>query len=144
MDEVMKAIMPDTAGMRDGFLTLAYGQYQADWMHARGYTLRDIIEGLDCENARDAYEAFAQDMDDIPAFMRMHAEDLYGLMARMDEAAGCGGKLSVAFKEWEADTGFSGELYVCRDEFEAAEFEDEGYMKSILAEEEFAAWLALR
>lgn len=138
--------IPDVADMdRDRFLTLAYGQYQANWMHERGYTLKDIMEALDCKNTKYTHAAFTLgNTTGIAMFMRRYAKDLCGLVARMDEAVGCGGALSAAFEEWEMNAGFSGEIYACRDEFEDVEFKDEDCMKGILTEEEFGAWLALQ
>ena len=44
----------------------------------------------------------------------------------------------------DPETGINGECYVCINEFERNEFQDEEYMESILTDTEFAVWQARR
>ena len=40
----------------------------------------------------------------------------------------------------DPETGINGECYVCINEFERNEFQDEGYMRSILSDSDFVLW----
>lgn len=46
-----------------------------------------------------------------------------------------------AFAAWEQDVGFSGELWVCFDEFIGAEYLDSEYMKYLLTDKEYEEYL---
>lgn len=41
---------------------------------------------------------------------------------------------------WEADSGFQGELWACKDEFLQSEYEDRSYMENLLTERELALY----
>lgn len=52
----------------------------------------------------------------------------------MDEV---GWPFKETYKLWERDCGFDGEIWVCYDEFLDNEYQDVGYMKELLNENEF-------
>lgn len=45
------------------------------------------------------------------------------------------------FEDFESDTGFGGELYVCYDEFLGAEYQNKAYIKTLLSPEEYIVYL---
>lgn len=88
------------------FKQACYEAYQLDWMISHGYSLKDY---------------------------------LYGIAEAEEEARLCGdypegGTLDV-YDSLEGDfedQGFNGSLYVCKDEFLGAEFNDPMYMKHLI------------
>lgn len=52
------------------------------------------------------------------------------------------GDSETAFSDWLFDTGFSGSLWVCYDEFLGAEYQDREYMEYLLSEDEYRKYLA--
>lgn len=84
------------------FESRCYEAYKLDWMLAHGYSLKDYLDALmqEDEEARAA-EVYPE-----------------GDTKEIFES------LNDSFEE----RGFSGSLWVCKDEFLGAEFEDEGYM----------------
>ena len=44
---------------------------------------------------------------------------------------------------YERDEEYKGQMFVCLDEFEDCEFQDEDYMLYLLSEDEFAFWQEL-
>lgn len=93
----------------------AYAKYQLDWMMQHGYSIMDLINELHQQQTEDP-------------------EDFDQLSYPIDKL----------YEEWEEEFGFNGELWVCFDEFCDEEYEDAEYMKSLLTDEEFAAYLADR
>lgn len=49
--------------------------------------------------------------------------------------------LPLTFDIWETDYGFGSEIWACFDEFMESEYQDKEYMKSILTDEEYVAYL---
>lgn len=45
------------------------------------------------------------------------------------------------FEDFESDTGFGGELYVCYEEFLEAEYQNKAYVKTLLSPEEYIVYL---
>lgn len=45
------------------------------------------------------------------------------------------------FEDFESDTGFGGELYVCYEEFLGAEYQNKAYVKTLMSPEEFIVYL---
>lgn len=45
------------------------------------------------------------------------------------------------FEDFESDTGFGGELYVCYEEFLGAEYQNKAYVKTLLSPEEYIVYL---
>lgn len=45
------------------------------------------------------------------------------------------------FEQWDEEEGFKGSLWVCMDEFLGAEYQDKAYMRGILTDTEYAAYL---
>ena len=48
---------------------------------------------------------------------------------------------SDCFEDFESDTGFGGELYVCYEEFLGAEYQNKAYVKTLLSPEEYIVYL---
>lgn len=46
-----------------------------------------------------------------------------------------------AYKEFEAESGFGGELWVCFDEFTENEFQDRAYIRTLLNDREYIEYL---
>jgi hypothetical protein len=42
--------------------------------------------------------------------------------------------------DWDPEDGFRGESFVCMAEFEQCEFQDKGYMRYLLAPEQYRLW----
>jgi hypothetical protein len=42
--------------------------------------------------------------------------------------------------DWDSEDGFHGESFVCLAEFEQSEFQDKGYMRYLLAPEQYRLW----
>lgn len=85
----------------------AYRLYQLEWMAAHGYSLQDLVLSV------IAYHNEGADFDDISSLQP--DEDTYN--------------------NWVSDSGFSGTLWACKDEFLDAEYQDADYMKSLLPED---------
>ena len=86
-----------------------YGLYQLDWLMTHGYSLRDVIKGVNDHEAVD------------------HDENIH------DGEDGMYADVESMFNEWEGDVGFPGGcIYVCFDEFCAAELTDVGYIEGLL------------
>ena len=49
---------------------------------------------------------------------------------------------SSCFEDFESDTGFGGELYVCYEEFLGAEYQNKAYVKTLLSPEEYIVYLS--
>lgn len=94
---------------------IAYAKYQLDWMMEHGYSIVDLITALRQHQTEDP-----EDFDQLSY------------------------PIDCLFEEWEEDSGFNGELWVCFDEFCDAEYEAAEYMSGLLTEEEFVAYLADR
>lgn len=91
---------------------IAYRKYQWDWLSSQGYSVEDLFE-LTKEWFEDNFEFFSTPDGD-----------------------------PQSFSEWFFDNGFGGAIYVCKDEFLGAEFQDYSYMKYLLSADEFKAWWA--
>lgn len=70
-----------------------YQKYQLEWMLAHNKSLDDLIAELDLFVLEDT--ANLTDEQNMPADINLHR----------------------AFSKWQLDSGFSGELWVCEDEF---------------------------
>lgn len=88
-----------------------YDLYQLDWMITHGYSLTDLMRGMNSEAVCHDEHIFDTEQDG------MHA-DIEGI-----------------FAEWEGDVGFPGGcIYVCFDEFCGAELLDKEYILWLLDE----------
>lgn len=96
-------------------LDIAYQKYQTEWMSRHNFSLMDLIVSLN-DYLKD-YES-----ENTPM-----TEDI----------------IPQIFTEWQQNAGFAGQLWVCKEEFEQTEFQDNAYMKQILSPEEFHVWMAL-
>jgi len=86
-----------------------YDLYQLDWMMTHGYSLTDLMRGMNSEAVYHDEYIFDTEQDG------MHAD------------------IERIFSEWEGDVGFPGGcIYVCFDEFCGAELTDIGYIKGLL------------
>ena len=45
-------------------------------------------------------------------------------------------KQSCTFEKWLEELGYSGELFVCKEEFFSNEYQDEAYVKGLLGDED--------
>ena len=80
-----------------------YKLYQLDWMRTHGYAIEDIIEELETIN---------QECRNCVNTEEYSPKNLY--------------------KEFEEESGFGGNLWVCFDEFCNAEFKDPTYIMYLL------------
>ena len=87
-----------------------YRAYQLDWMISHGYSLHDLKETLTGIAVENVEAGLAETLTDAES-VRTEAADL-----------------TDSFLD---DTGFHGNLFVCKDEFLGAEYLDEGYMKHL-------------
>lgn len=86
-----------------------YDLYQLDWMMTHGYSLTDLMRGMNSEAVDHDEYIFDTEQDG------MHAD------------------IERIFSEWECFEGFPGGcIYVCFDEFCGAELTDIGYIKGLL------------
>lgn len=84
-----------------------YDIYQLDWMMYHGYSLADIIKGME-EQPHDAH---------------VFEEEDYG---------GKQVDVSGIYKEWEQDRGFGGEIFACYEEFCENEYLDYTQMQELI------------
>ena len=91
---------------------IAYSKYQLHWMLDHGYSIMDLVVALRQRQTEDP-----EDFDQLSY------------------------PIDCLFEEWEEDSGFNGELWVCFDEFCEEEYEDAEYMRTLLTDEEFAEYL---
>lgn len=90
---------------------ILYGLYQLDWMMSHGYSLADLMHGMNSEAVDHDEHIFDTEQDG------MHAD------------------IERIFAEWEGDVGFPGGcIYVCFDEFCNAELLDANYISWLLEE----------
>ena len=86
-----------------------YGLYQLDWMMSHGYSLADLMCGMNSEGVEHDDHISDTEQDG------MHAD------------------IERIFSEWEGDVGFPGGcLYVCFDEFCGAELTMPDYIQGLL------------
>lgn len=95
----------------------SYRRYQLDWMASHNRSARELVlsvlgHHIDGMDPEDTEEAMLDSMD----------------------------KADELFDSWESESGFSGSLWVCRDEFLGAEYRDPDYMRHLLPDRLFAAW----
>jgi hypothetical protein len=110
---------------KEKFEETCYRAYQLDWMISHGYTLLDLKEILTGLAVEDIEE---DPLRSPTAETSIRAE------------ADC------VTERFLYDVGFDGSLYVCKDEFLGAEYQDEGYMRMLTGrmpdpEKMFALWL---
>lgn len=91
---------------------IAYAKYQLDWMSQHGFSLQDL-------------------MQELHEYQYTDPENFDMISEPVDEI----------FAGWEDETGFSGELWVCFNEFLDAEYQDAEYMKYLLSDSEYAKYL---
>lgn len=90
---------------------MLYGLYQLDWMMSHGYSLADLMHGMNSEAVDHDEHIFDTEQDG------MHAD------------------IERIFAEWEGDVGFPGGcIYACFDEFCNAELLDANYIPWLLEE----------
>ena len=84
-----------------------------------------------------AYEKYKLD------WMIGHDHTLYELMCHLDIMQEEEDKTAVysLYKDWEYGFGFNGEMWACYDEFMDYVFYDKNYMKALLKEDEWNAYL---
>ncbi len=88
-----------------------YDLYQLDWLMSHGYSLHDVIKGMDDHEAVD-HDSYIHDSE-----VGMYAD------------------IERIFSEWEGYVGFPGGcIYVCFDEFCHAELLDADYIPWLLEE----------
>ena len=86
-----------------------YGLYQLDWMMSHGYSLADLMRGMNSEAIDHDEHIFNTEQDG------MHAD------------------IERIFSEWECFEGFPGGcIYVCFDEFCGAELTMPDYIQGLL------------
>ena len=96
---------------KEEFEKICYGAYQLDWMISHGYSLQDlkeILTGLAVE-----------DIEEEP------------LSAPTDETSVRAEADCIVERFW-TEAGFNGSLYVSKEEFLGAEYQDEAYMRHLL------------
>lgn len=85
-----------------------------------------------------AYELYKQDWVDTytTAVERLDALREY---SRYNMECAEDGEEVESFEEWLWDVGYGGSFYVCYDEFLDAEYQDKGYIRALLVDEELIA-----
>ena len=101
--------------------SIAYERYKLTWMASHGKTAGELF--------RHVIGTYVENLD--PDDGNFEAQDI--MQVDPDEM----------FRNWEQETGFDGELWVCKDEFLDAEFNDTAYMAGILTKTEYETYLRL-
>lgn len=91
---------------------VAYKRYQLRWMMDHGYSLADLVERL--------YQTQYSDPEDCGSISTPVTE---------------------LFEQWELESGFDGELWECYEEFLSEEYQDAGYMETLLDGQEYETYL---
>lgn len=95
----------------------SYRRYQLDWMASHNRSPRELVLSV------LGYHIDTMDPEDT--------ED--AVIDSRDKACGL-------FDGWEGENGFSGSLWVCKDEFLGAEYQDPDYIRHLLPDGLFATW----
>lgn len=127
-----------------------YPKYLVNWHH-NGYRMnKSVLELVNV--AKKGLEVFHEDMLENLCrkayhrykvlWMYEHHCTLEELIAGLQEQMDNGSETTTeAFQNFQADSGFHGELWVCEDKFHDSEWEDEYLMKKLLSGNEFSLWL---
>lgn len=127
-----------------------YPKYLVDWHH-NGYRMNESVLEL-VKTAKKNLETFHENiLENLfrKAYQRYKVLWMYehhctleelvtGLQEQMDNGSET---VSKAFQDFQADSGFHSELWVCEDEFRINEWKDECWARKLLHGNEYSLWL---